>query len=96
MSEIRYDVVGIGNAIVDIIGRCDDAFLKARSLAKGGMQLCDAETVTGLYKSMGPAIEISGGSAANTIVGIASLGGRGAFIGRIADDEFGRFVAHDI
>ena len=90
MTEIRYDVVGIGNAIVDIIGRCDDAFLEARNLAKGGMQLVDAGTVTELYKSMGPSIEISGGSAANTIVGIASLGGRTGFIGRVADDEFGR------
>ena len=96
MSEIRYDVVGIGNAIVDIIGRCDDAFLKARALNKGGMQLVDAATVEGLYKSMGPAIEISGGSAANTIVGVASFGGRTGFIGRIADDEFGRIFGHDI
>ena len=96
MTEIRYDVVGIGNAIVDIIGRCDDSFLKARSLTKGGMQLVDAGTVTDLYKSMGPAVEISGGSAANTIVGVASFGGRTGFIGKVANDEFGRIFAHDI
>ena len=96
MTDIRYDVVGIGNAIVDIIGRCDDAFLKARSLAKGGMQLVDADTVVALYKSMGPAVEISGGSAANTIVGVASFGGRAGFIGKVSNDEFGRIFAHDI
>ena len=96
MTQIRYDVVGIGNAIVDIIGRCDDAFLKARNLAKGGMQLVDAAMVTELYKGMGPSVEISGGSAANTIVGVASFGGRTGFIGKVANDEFGRSFAHDI
>ena len=96
MTEIRYDVVGIGNAIVDIIGRCDDAFLAARKLNKGGMQLVDAATVTELYQGMGPSVEISGGSAANTIVGVASFGGRTGFIGKVADDEFGRIFAHDI
>ena len=96
MTELRYDVVGIGNAIVDIIGRCDEAFLKARSLAKGGMQLVDAAMVTELYQGMGAGIEISGGSAANTIVGIASFGGKTGFIGKVADDEFGRIFAHDI
>jgi sugar/nucleoside kinase (ribokinase family) len=96
MTEIRFDVVGIGNAIVDIIGRCDDAFLAQRNLMKGGMQLVDAGAVTELYKSMGPAVEISGGSAANTIVGVASFGGKAAFIGKVAGDEFGRIFAHDI
>ncbi len=97
MTAIKYDVVGIGNAIVDVIGRCDDAFLKARGLTKGGMQLLfDAAAVADLYKSMGPSIEISGGSAANTIVGVASFGGKCAFIGKVADDELGRIFAHDI
>lgn len=96
MTGIRYDVVGIGNAIVDIIGRCDDAFLKSRALTKGGMQLVDAAVVGELYKGMGPAVEISGGSAANTIVGVASFGGKAAFIGKVSDDEFGRIFAHDI
>ena len=97
MTAIKYDVVGIGNAIVDVIGRCDDAFLKARGLTKGGMQLLfDAAAVAELYKSMGPSIEISGGSAANTIVGVASFGGKAAYIGKVADDELGRIFAHDI
>lgn len=97
MTAIKYDVVGIGNAIVDVIGRCDDAFLAARGLNKGGMQLLfDAAAVADLYKSMGPSIEISGGSAANTIVGVASFGGKAAFIGKVADDELGRIFAHDI
>jgi sugar/nucleoside kinase (ribokinase family) len=96
MTETKYDVVAIGNAIVDIIGRCDDAFLTRHSAPKGHMRLVDAETVTKLYADMGPATEISGGSAANTTVGIASLGGRAAFIGKVADDEFGRIFRHDI
>ncbi len=96
MSETRYDVVGIGNAIVDIIGRCDDAYLKAHDAPKGHMRLVDADTISKLYASMGPAIEMSGGSAANTLVGVASFGGDAAFIGKVADDEFGRIFAHDI
>jgi sugar/nucleoside kinase (ribokinase family) len=96
MSEIRYDVVGIGNAIVDIIGRCDDAFLAEHGAPKGHMRLVDAHVATKLYDAMGPAIEISGGSAANAMVGIASFGGRAAFIGKVADDEFGHIFAHDI
>ncbi|HXF52897.1 MAG TPA: adenosine kinase [Hyphomicrobiaceae bacterium] len=95
-SETRYDVVGIGNAIVDVIGRCDHAFLAHHGLDKGHMRLVDAEAAARLYAAMGPAVEISGGSVANTIVGIASLGGRAAFIGKVADDEFGRIFAHDI
>lgn len=96
MSELQYDVLGIGNAIVDIIGRCDEAFLAAHGAQKGHMQLVEADTVKRLYDAMGPAMEISGGSAANTIVGVSSFGGRAAFIGRVADDEFGRIFAHDI
>lgn len=96
MSQTKHDVVGIGNAIVDIIGRCDDAFLTAHGAPKGHMRLVDAATVTKLYGAMGPAVEISGGSAANTMVGIASFGGRSGFIGKVADDEFGRIFAHDI
>lgn len=96
MSEIRFDVVGIGNAIVDVIGRCDDDFLARHGAPKGHMRLVDAATVSALYKDMGPAVEISGGSVANTMVGIASFGGRAAFIGKVAEDEFGRIFAHDI
>lgn len=90
------DVIAIGNAIVDIIGRCDDAFLKAHDAPKGHMRLVDAATIEALYKDMGPAIEMSGGSAANTMVGLASLGGAAAFIGKVAGDEFGRIFRHDI
>jgi sugar/nucleoside kinase (ribokinase family) len=96
MSDVKYDVVGIGNAIVDIIGRCNDQFLADHGAAKGHMQLVDADTVRRLYEAMGPAVEISGGSVANTMVGVASFGGRAAFIGKVAEDEFGRIFAHDI
>jgi len=96
MSTSDYDVVAIGNAIVDIIGRCDDAYLARHGCAKGSMSLVDAARMAALYDGMGPATEISGGSAANTAVGVASFGGRAAFIGKVADDEFGRIFAHDI
>jgi len=96
MNGIRYDVIGIGNAIVDIIGRCDDDFLVRHDAPKGNMRLVDAETVVSIYDDMGPGVEISGGSAANTMVGIASFGGRAAFIGKVADDDFGKVFAHDI
>jgi sugar/nucleoside kinase (ribokinase family) len=96
MTASRYDVVAIGNAIVDIIGRCDDEFLKRHDAPKGHMRLVDAATVDKLYSEMGPAIEISGGSAANTMVGLSSFGGRAAFIGKVADDEFGRIFRHDV
>jgi sugar/nucleoside kinase (ribokinase family) len=92
----RFDVIGIGNAIVDIIGHCDDAFLTRHGAPKGHMRLVDAQTVEALYADMGPAVEISGGSVANSMVGLSSFGGRAAFIGKIADDEFGRIFAHDI
>lgn len=96
MAATRFDVCGIGNAIVDIIGRCDDAFLETHGAAKGHMILVDAETVTKLYDAMGPGVEISGGSCANSMVGIASFGGRAAFIGKVGRDDFGGVFAHDI
>ncbi len=96
MTVKTLDVIAIGNAIVDIIGHCDEAFLARNGAAKGSMQLVDADTVTQLYQDMGPGIEISGGSAANTMVGISSLGGKSGFIGKVADDEFGRIFRHDI
>jgi sugar/nucleoside kinase (ribokinase family) len=92
----EHDVVAIGNAIVDIIGRCDDAFLAAQGRVKSSMQLVDAPTVERLYAAMGPGIEISGGSAANTAAGIASFGGRAGFIGKTATDQFGQVFRHDI
>jgi sugar/nucleoside kinase (ribokinase family) len=96
MADARYDVVGIGNAIVDIIGQCDEAFLAKVGAQKGSMRLVDGAEITRLYSKMGSAVEISGGSAANTIAGIASFGGRAAFIGTVADDEFGKIFTHDI
>ncbi len=96
MGEPAIDVVGIGNAIVDIIARCDDGFLSSRELSKGHMALIDAAAAEALYGAMGPAVEISGGSAANTCAGVASLGGKAGFIGRVAEDEFGRVFTHDI
>jgi sugar/nucleoside kinase (ribokinase family) len=96
MTAARYAVVAIGNAIVDIIGRCDDDFLARHGATKGSMRLVDAPTIDKLYGEMGPAIEISGGSAANTMVGLASFGGTAAFIGKVAGDEFGRIFRHDI
>jgi len=92
----ELDVVGIGNAIVDIIARCDDDFIVAEGLAKGGMRLIDADEADRLYAKMGPATEMSGGSAANTCAGLASLGARTAFIGKVAGDQFGTVFAHDI
>ena len=91
-----HEVVAIGNAIVDIIGRCDDAFLLAHGCSKGTMRLLDAAAAARLYAAIGPAVEISGGSAANTMVGVASLGGRAGFVGKVADDAFGEVFRHDI
>lgn len=96
MTTKSIDVIAIGNAIVDIIGRCDEAFLARHGADKGSMRLVDAATVTALYKDMGAGTEISGGSAANTMVGIASLGGTSGFIGKIADDALGHVFARDI
>jgi sugar/nucleoside kinase (ribokinase family) len=96
MAEKRYDVVGIGNAIVDIISRCDDGFLSKHDLAKGFMRLIDAEEANRLYAAMGPAVERSGGSVANTIAGLASFGAKCGFIGRVAADQCGGIFRHDI
>ena len=96
MTASRYDVLGIGNAIVDVIARAEDDFLIAHGMHKGGMALIDEARAAAIYAAMGPAVESSGGSAANTIVGVASFGGRAAFIGKVKDDELGRTFAHDI
>jgi sugar/nucleoside kinase (ribokinase family) len=96
MTETRFDVIGIGNAIVDVLTHADDALLRELGLHKGTMTLIDAETAEALYDCLGPAIEVSGGSAANTIAGLASLGGRGAFIGKVRDDQLGTIFRHDI
>lgn len=92
----RFDVVGIGNAIVDVIAHADDAFLNSNDLAKGAMTLIDAPRAEILYGKMASAIESSGGSAANTMAGLASLGGRAAFIGKVRDDQLGGIFRHDI
>src|SRR5687767_1769297 len=96
MSSVRYDVLGFGNAIVDVIARADDAFLAKQEMRKGGMSLIDEARAQAIYDAMGPAVEISGGSAANTIVGVAGFGGRAGFVGKVKDDELGRTFAHDI
>jgi sugar/nucleoside kinase (ribokinase family) len=96
MSSTRFDVLGIGNAIVDVIARADDDFLLRHDMRKGAMALIDEARAAAIYDAMGPAIEISGGSAANTIVGVASLGARAAFVGKVKDDELGRTFRHDI
>ena len=89
-------VVGIGNAIVDVLSHADDAFLRDNGLVKGSMTLIDLDQAEALYKKMGSAVEMSGGSAANTIAGIASLGGRAGYIGKICDDILGVVFRHDI
>ncbi len=91
-----YDVAAIGNAIVDVIAPSSDEFIADQALPKGGMTLIDDARAEQLYEAMAPGQEASGGSAANTIAGIASLGGRGAFIGKTADDGLGQVFAHDI
>ena len=96
MASSRFDVLGIGNAIVDVLARTDDDFLARQKMRKGTMQLIDEPRAASIYDAMGPAVEVSGGSAANTIVGVASLGGRAAFVGKVKDDELGRVFAHDI
>ncbi len=96
MPETKYDVLAIGNAIVDIIGRCEDDFLVEQKIIKGAMNLIDMERAEALYSAMGPAVETSGGSAGNTAAGIASLGGKAAFIGKVADDHLGRIFDRDI
>ena len=96
MSGTQFDVVGIGNAIVDVLARTDDHFLAQNRLSKGAMTIIDAQTAEELYGKMGPGVEVSGGSAANTIASIATLGGRGAFIGKVMDDQMGQVFRHDI
>lgn len=94
--EPRFDVVGIGNALVDVIARADDAFLAGEALAKGSMNLIDTERAVQLYRSLGSSVEMSGGSAANTMCGIASFGGRAAYIGKVGDDDLGLVFGHDL
>ncbi len=96
MTSPRYDIVAIGNAIVDVIARADDDFITARSLDQGSMRLIDTAEAENLYAAMGPGIEMSGGSAANTLAGAAALGASCAFIGQVADDQLGGVFRHDL
>ncbi|NLS28277.1 Ribokinase [Sphingomonas sp. S2M10] len=97
MTNPSFDVVAIGNAIVDILAQADDAFIESIGVPKGSMQLMfSPEEADALYAKMGPGREVSGGSAANTVAGIAALGGKAAFIGQVADDQIGEVFAHDI
>jgi len=96
MATSRHDVLGIGNALVDVISHAEDDFLIRHGMQKGGMALIDEARAEQIYDAMGPATEISGGSAANTIVGVASLGARAAFVGKVKADLLGRAFTHDI
>src|SRR5437763_7994009 len=96
MSEAKYDVLAIGNAIFALLVRIDANFLSRPGMTKGGMALIDETRAASVYRDMGPATEMSGGSAANTIVGIANLGARAAYVGKVKDDQIGRLYTHDI
>jgi sugar/nucleoside kinase (ribokinase family) len=96
MADAKYDVLGIGNAIFDVLVQTNEAFLGRHGMTKGGMALIDEARATAIYGDMGPATEMSGGSGANTIVGVANLGARAAFVGKVRDDQIGRLYTHDI
>src|ERR1700682_5541641 len=96
MTDAKYDVLGIGNAIFDVLVQTDEGFLGRHGMTKGGMALIDEARATAIYADMGPATEMSGGSAANTIVGIANFGARAAYVGKVRDDQIGRLYTHDI
>lgn len=96
MAETRFDVLCIGNAIVDVLARVEDSFLSKHALTKGMMRLIDEETAEKLYDDMGPAVEISGGSAGNTAAGVASFNGRAAYFGKVKKDQLGDVFTHDL
>ncbi len=96
MTSATYDVIGVGNAIVDVLAPAQDAFLDQHGLDKGMMTLIDTQRANALYSAMGPGVEVSGGSAANTLAGVASLGGAGAYIGKVRNDTLGGVFTHDI
>jgi sugar/nucleoside kinase (ribokinase family) len=95
-SDATYDVVGIGNALVDVIAHASEDFLVAESLVKGSMTLIDTDRAVHLYKRVGDKAEMSGGSAANTMCGVASFGGRAAYIGKVSEDDLGTVFGHDL
>ena len=92
----EFDVVGIGNALVDVIAHADDSFIHRESLVKGSMTLIETERAVSLYRALGSAVEMSGGSAANTMCGVASFGGTAAYIGKVSNDELGQVFGHDL
>jgi sugar/nucleoside kinase (ribokinase family) len=92
----RYDVVGVGNALVDVISHADDSFIDEHGLVKGSMTLVDTDRALQIYRALGGAVEMSGGSAANTMCGIASLGGSAAYIGKVSGDDLGEVFGHDL
>jgi len=96
MTSAAFDVLGIGNAIVDVISHGDDAFLTKHALVKGAMTLIDEARAETLYAAMGPGVEVSGGSCGNTMAGVASFGGKGAYIGKVRDDQLGGVFGHDL
>ena len=96
MPDLRYDVLGLGNAIVDVLARTGDDFLTRHGMQKGGMMLIDEARAEALYAAMGPGIEVSGGSCGNTMAGVASFGGKGAYIGKVRNDQLGGVFGHDI
>ncbi|MDQ0315210.1 adenosine kinase [Amorphus orientalis] len=96
MAAPRYDVLGIGNAIFDILAHVDDDFIVRENLTKGSMRLVDGDEIARLYADLGQVVRISGGSGGNTIAGISSLTGKAAYIGKVADDEFGEAYRHDM
>jgi len=95
-SPVLYDVVGVGNSLVDVISHAEDEFIERQGMVKGSMTLIDADRALDLHRSIGTSVEMSGGSAANTMCGIASFGGRAAYIGKVADDDLGAAFAHDL
>ena len=95
-TPARYQVVGIGNALVDVIAHAPDSFLAEHDLVKGSMALIETERAVHLYRALGSAVEMSGGSAANTMCGVASLGGRAAYIGKVSEDDLGKVFGHDL
>src|SRR6201986_1497391 len=96
MADAKYDVLGIGNAIFDVLVKTDEKFLADHGMAKGSVALIDEARAAAVYRDMGPATTMSGGSAANTIVGVASFGARAAYVGKVKQDEGGKLSSHDI
>jgi sugar/nucleoside kinase (ribokinase family) len=96
VASAELDVIGIGNALVDVLSHADESLLAGQGLVKGTMHLVDEARAAALYEAMGPGVEMSGGSAANTVVGVASFGGRAHYVGKVRDDQLGEVFGHDL